>query len=89
MSESVSVVGLGKLGLGLSLCMAEAGIETLGVDVNAGVVESIQRLESPIQEPGYDELIKKLGPKFAVTTDHAEAIESREPPAAFRDHGDI
>jgi len=77
-SERVSVVGLGKLGLGLSLCMADSGIETLGVDVNSSVVDAINRLESPIQEPGYDELIKKLGSSFSATTNHAEAIEKTD-----------
>lgn len=78
MSERVSVVGLGKLGLGLSLCMADAGIETLGVDVNSGVVDAINRLESPIAEPGYDDLIQKLGSQYKATTSHAEAIEQTD-----------
>lgn len=78
MNESVSVVGLGKLGLGLSLCMADAGIKTIGVDVNASVVEALRRLESPIHEPGYDELLKKLGTSYRATTSHAEAIEQTD-----------
>ena len=78
MNESVSVVGIGKLGLGLSLCMADAGIKTLGVDVNASVVDAISRGESPINEPGYDALIKKLGTSYRATTNHAEAIEQTD-----------
>ncbi|HEX6280048.1 MAG TPA: nucleotide sugar dehydrogenase [Pyrinomonadaceae bacterium] len=78
MEEKVSVVGLGKLGLGLALCMADAGIETLGVDVSSGVVDSINRGKSPINEPGYQDLISKLGPSFRATTKHSDAIQESD-----------
>ncbi len=51
MGERVSVVGLGKLGLGLALCLADSGIETLGVDVNETVVNSINDGKTPVIEP--------------------------------------
>ncbi len=75
MSDRVSVVGLGKLGLGLALCFAAGGIETLGVDVNEEVVNSINDGKTPLVEPQYQELIDELGDKFRATTSHAEAIE--------------
>lgn len=79
MSESVSVVGLGKLGLCLAAVMADAGFYTIGVDVNERVVDAINRGESPIVEPGLPELIAKHGGKGLVaTTRHAEAIESSD-----------
>ena len=74
MNDRVSVVGLGKLGLGLALCLASRGIKTLGVDVNEDVVASINRGRTPIVEPLYQELIEELGTKFRATTSHAEAI---------------
>lgn len=78
MNEKVSVVGLGKLGLGLFLCLAEAGIETLGVDDNEDVVDSINNGKTPIIEPEYQELITKLGERIRATTSHAEAIEKTD-----------
>lgn len=78
MNEKVSVVGLGKLGLGLSLCFAAAGIETLGVDVNEFVVDSINDGKTPIIEPEYQELITELGKNYRATTNHAEAIEKTD-----------
>jgi UDPglucose 6-dehydrogenase len=74
MNDKVSVVGLGKLGLGLALCLASRGIKTLGVDVNEDVVASINRGRTPIVEPLYQEMIEELGAKFRATTSHAEAI---------------
>jgi len=78
MSDRVSVVGLGKLGLGLALCFTASGIETLGVDVNETVVESINNGKTPIIEPDYQELIDELGGKFRAATSHAEAIEKTD-----------
>ena len=78
MNESVSVVGLGKLGLGLAVCFASAGIETLGVDVNDEVVDSINDGTTPIVEPEYQELLAELGGRFRATTSHAEAIEKTD-----------
>ncbi len=73
--EAVSVVGLGKLGLGLSLSFASAGLKVLGVDVNEHVVQSIKRGKTPIIEPRYQELIEEVGSGFEATLSHAEAIE--------------
>jgi UDPglucose 6-dehydrogenase len=78
MSEKVSIVGLGKLGLGLGLCLADSGIETIGVDVNETVVNAINRGETPVIEPQYGDFIKRLGGKFRATTSHAEAIEKTD-----------
>ena len=55
MNEKVSVIGLGKLGLGLALCFAKAGIETVGIDVDEKVVAALNEGHSPITEPGYEE----------------------------------
>lgn len=78
MNDSVSVVGLGKLGLGLALCFASSGIETLGVDVNGDVVDGINDGKTPIIEPEYQQLLDKLGPRFRATSSHAEAIEKTD-----------
>lgn len=78
MKESISVVGLGKLGLGLALSFASRGIETLGVDVNEDVVNSINAGKTPIIEPQYQELLGELGDKFRATTSHKEAVEKTD-----------
>ena len=78
MEDRVSVVGLGKLGLGLALTFAEGGVETLGVDVNENVVNAINEGKTPTVEPQYGELIAKLGDKFRATLSHQEAIETTD-----------
>src|SRR3982750_4988316 len=78
MDEKVSVIGLGKLGLGRALCFAECGIETPGGDVNETAVQAIDNGQTPVVEPHYDEYIKLLGGRFQATTSHAEAIENTD-----------
>jgi len=76
MSESLSVVGLGKLGLCLAACFAEKGFETLGVDIEELVVEKVNHGKAPWYEPGLAELLAKHGgQRLRATVYHRDAIE--------------
>jgi len=55
----VLVIGSGYVGLVAAACFAEAGHHILGVDVDAEKVATLSRGESPIFEPGLDELLAK------------------------------
>jgi UDPglucose 6-dehydrogenase len=52
LAEPLSVIGLGKLGLGFAACLARGGFDVLGVDVDPGVVDSINDKSSAFDEPG-------------------------------------
>ena len=53
----IAIFGLGYVGCTAAGCIAHAGHEVLGVDVNAGKVEAINAGRSPVFEPGLDEQI--------------------------------
>ncbi|WP_243302259.1 UDP-glucose dehydrogenase family protein [Geothrix oryzisoli] len=55
----VLVIGSGYVGLVAAACFAEAGHRIIGVDVDASKVASLSRGQSPIFEPGLDELLTK------------------------------
>jgi UDPglucose 6-dehydrogenase len=55
----VLVIGSGYVGLVAATCFAEAGHQILGVDVDAAKVATLAQGESPIFEPGLDELLTK------------------------------
>jgi GDP-mannose 6-dehydrogenase len=56
----VSVFGLGYVGCVTAACLARAGHEVIGVDVNPEKTAMINDGKSPIVEPGLAELVSKM-----------------------------
>lgn len=65
----VAVVGLGKLGLPLSLVFAKAGFEVYGVDTNKNRINQI-RLQEKFAEPHVTEYLQKYGANFKLSTNY-------------------
>jgi GDP-mannose 6-dehydrogenase len=55
----VAIFGLGYVGCVTAACLARNGVEVVGVDVNPLKVDQLNAGESPVLEPGLDELISK------------------------------
>lgn len=72
--SKVSIVGLGKLGLCLATLLASKGFEVVGIDVNKVVVDSVNAGQSPIYEPGIQELIAASRDRLSATTNFERAI---------------
>lgn len=76
----INVLGLGYVGSVTIGCLSSLGHEVTGVDINLKKVEMISAGQSPIVEPGLDELISegwKLGRIRAVGST-PEAVQSSE-----------
>ncbi|AQQ15778.1 UDP-N-acetyl-D-glucosamine 6-dehydrogenase [Corynebacterium glaucum] len=58
MSAHVAFIGLGYIGLPTAVVMANSGLEVTGVDVDPTKVDSINRGEVTIVEPGLEEELK-------------------------------
>ena len=78
MSSDVSVVGLGKLGACMAAAIASRGVKTVGVDINAGAVEKVQRKLAPVFEPGLAEMIASCDGMLGATTDLESAIRTTQ-----------
>jgi len=79
MKQRISVVGLGKLGLCFSACLAEKGFDVIGVDIEEKIVEAVNRGIAPWYEPGLSELLGKHGGKtLRAITKHKIAIEETD-----------
>ncbi|MBV9944333.1 MAG: nucleotide sugar dehydrogenase [Solirubrobacterales bacterium] len=61
-SRSVSVIGLGRVGLPLALSFADHGLRVLGVDHDAGVLAALGAGRMPFAETGTQELLDRVLP---------------------------
>ncbi|MCO6042268.1 nucleotide sugar dehydrogenase [Thermococcus alcaliphilus] len=78
---TITVYGLGKMGLPLAAVFADHGAKVIGVDINERVVEMINRGENHVkEEPGLDELVKRNveAGRLRATTDGVEAAKQAD-----------
>ncbi len=74
--KRISVFGLGYVGCVSAACLADAGFDVIGIDINDEKVDMINKGHSPIIEPGLDELLAKVvgEGKLRATTSCEEAV---------------
>ena len=78
---NVAVVGIGRIGLPLAATIASRGHRVLGCDINADLVERVNRGENPIpDEAGLDAMLREVigAGTFRATTATAEAVAESE-----------
>lgn len=73
----ISVIGTGYLGATHAACMAELGLEVVGVDTDAKKIEALAHGELPFYEPGLPELLQKQvkAGRLKFTTDFNQIAE--------------
>src|SRR5512138_1214591 len=73
----LTIFGSGYVGLVTGACFAEVGNNVLCVDIDQRKVEMLKRGESPIYEPGLDELLKKnlAAGRINFTTNAEEGVK--------------
>lgn len=76
--ETVSVIGLGYIGLPTAAILASRGMSVVGVDINQNAVDTINKGEIHIVEPDLDIVVKA-----AVATGKLRAVTQPEPADAF------
>ncbi len=76
--ETISVIGLGYIGLPTAAMFASRKINVIGVDVNQHAVDTINRGEIHIVEPELDMLVQA-----AVSEGYLKAVFTPEPADAF------
>src|SRR3990170_4192835 len=76
--KTVSVIGMGYIGLPTCAIFASRGLDVIGVDVNESVVEKVNRGEIHIVEPDLDGLIQKV-----VANGKLRAFSTPQPADAF------
>jgi len=76
-SQKVTVIGTGYVGLVTGACLADLGHHVVCLDVDASRVARLQAGEIPIYEPGLDDIVMRAiaAGRLEFTTDVAAATE--------------
>jgi len=78
MSNTYSVIGLGKLGASMVAAIAKRGFNVIGVDVNQRAVDLVNAGHAPAQETDLEETIAANHERIRATRSHREAIINSE-----------
>ncbi len=73
----IAVIGTGYVGLVTATCFAESGNDVVGIDKDAGKIETLEAGRLPIYEPGLLELVQRnrREGRLTFTTDLARGID--------------
>lgn len=74
MTNTITVLGVGRLGLGLALLLEKGGYNVCGVDISPEYVKSLNDRTYKTKEPFYESLLNK-SKNFYVTTILEEGLE--------------
>jgi GDP-mannose 6-dehydrogenase len=78
--SKVSVFGLGYVGAVSAACLVRDGHDVIGIDINPAKVAQLGKGESPVVEPGLNELLSAglAAKRLRATTDVAEAVRESD-----------
>ncbi|QQG36892.1 MAG: UDP-glucose/GDP-mannose dehydrogenase family protein [Micavibrio aeruginosavorus] len=95
----IAMVGTGYVGLVSGTCFAEFGFDVTCIDKDASKVERLKKGQSPIYEPGLDELLARQieSKRISFTTDLKAAVKDADvvfiavgtPPRSTDGHADL
>ncbi|WP_435347048.1 UDP-glucose 6-dehydrogenase AglM [Haloarchaeobius sp. HRN-SO-5] len=73
----VSIIGSGYVGTTVAACLADDGHDVVNVDIDEDIVAAINAGESPVHEPGLDELLAEhAGSRLRATTSYDAVSET-------------
>lgn len=71
--KTVAVIGMGRVGLPLSLVLAKEGFEVIGVDIDEDKLQSVRNGKMPFLEEGTEKILKQVYGR-GFTAVHADAL---------------
>ena len=76
----IGVVGTGYVGLVAGVCFADSGHDVICVDVDEEKIKKLRKGESPIYEPGLEELLHKniAGERLKFATDLPASVKASD-----------
>ena len=74
--ETVSIIGLGYVGLPLTCLCVEKGLDVYGVDIDKNKIKPIKKGISPIDDKYLKEQVKKIKDKIKLTGNVEEVVKN-------------
>ena len=76
-NSPIAIFGLGHMGLPTAALLAKSGLKVVGIDINNKTVEMVNSGQSPIMEPGLEEMVKETVENncLSATTDSLSAVK--------------
>jgi UDPglucose 6-dehydrogenase len=74
MNNNITVIGIGKLGLGFSLLLENSGYNVMGIDIFPEYVNKVNNKTMKSLEPGYNELLHD-SKHFLASTDFKSGVD--------------
>jgi len=71
--QNITVIGIGRLGLGFALMLENSGYNVVGVDINHQYVSELNNKQFTCNEPAYNELLQQCK-NFKATTSLQDGI---------------
>ena len=78
MKKTISIIGIGRVGLPMALVLANEGLNVYGIDRDEKKVEKIKQGVMPFMEMGAPKLLKKYVNKSFFPTTSYQAVENSE-----------
>ncbi|WP_396612626.1 UDP-glucose 6-dehydrogenase AglM [Haloferax sp. S1W] len=73
----LSIIGSGYVGTTIAACFADLGHDVVNVDIDEDIVNALNDGQSPIHEPGLDELVEEhAGDRLRATTDYEAILDT-------------
>jgi len=71
---NITVIGVGKLGLGFALLLEKSGYNVLGIDISPQYVDQLNKKTAKFSEPQYNELLQQ-STNFKASTELQSGID--------------
>ena len=73
----ISIIGSGYVGTTIAACFADMDHAVINVDIDEEIVDTINEGQSPIHEPGLDDLLAAhSGDRLTATTEYAAVVDT-------------
>ncbi len=68
-SADAAVIGLGRVGLPLALCLADRGLRVIGIDIDQARLSALREGRMPFSEPGAETLLQRVAASGRLSLD--------------------